>query len=36
MVKEIEEKQKLLLVNSQNQLRDMQAETDRVKMTNTN
>ena len=35
MIKEIEEK-KRLLVNSQNQLRDMQAEIDRVKMTNTN
>ena len=35
MIKEIEEK-RLLLVNSQNQLRDMQAEIDRVKMTNTN
>ena len=36
MIKEIEEKKRLLLVNSQNQLRDMQAEIDRVKMTNTN
>ena len=35
MIMEIEEK-RLLLVNSQNQLRDMQAEIDRVKMTNTN
>ena len=35
MIDEIEEKKRLLLVNSQSQLRDMQAEIDQLKMTNT-
>ena len=36
MIKEIEEKKILLLVNSQNQLREMQAEIDQPNMTNAN
>ena len=36
MIKQIEEKKRLLLVNSQNQLREMQAEIVQLKMTNTN
>ena len=36
MIKEIEEKKRLLLVNSQNQLREMQAEIDQLKMSYTN
>ena len=36
MNKEIEEKKRLLLVNSKNQLPEMQAEIDQLKMTNTN
>ena len=36
MIKEIEEKKILLLFNSQNQLREMQAEIDQLKMSNTN
>ena len=35
MIKEIEEKKRLLLVNPQNQLHEMQAEIDQLKMTNT-
>ena len=36
MIEEIEEKKILLLVNSQNQLREMQAEIDQPNMTNAN
>ena len=36
MIKEIEEKKILLLVNSQNQLREIQAEIDQPNMTNAN
>ena len=36
MIKEIEEKRRLLVVNSQNRLHKMQAEIDQLKMTNTN
>ena len=36
MIKEIDGKKRLLLVNSQNQLREMQSEIDQLKMKNTN
>ena len=36
MIKDIEERKILLLVNSQNQLREMQAEIDQLNMTNAN
>ena len=36
MIKEIEGKKRLLLVNLQNQLHEMQSEIDQLKMTNTN
>ena len=36
MNKEIQEKKRLLLVNSQNQPPEVQAEIDQLKMTNTN